>query len=382
MKYELVKDFPNPIIFEEQEPCISLYQTTYRHSPESQQNMIMFKNLLQKVEDELGQKYRKAEILAMMEALYELKSDKGFWENALDSVAVLANPNKCIVYKLVIPVQNLAVVADSFHIKPLIRAFQTADQYHVLSLSGSVFSLFEGNQYGLKEIKLPEEISTNIKDILGREHTGGFLNHSPYKGEGGNPMYHGQGGKKDEVDLDMEKYFRYVDKTITKNYSLHSKLPVVLVALSEHQGLFRKISDNPYLLKEGIKAYSDSLAADQLREETWKLIQPIFEQNTNKMIESYEKAKLDSQASDNITKIAVAAAEKKIKTLIVEADKIIPGKFYEESGRLEFGDFDAPEYGDMLDNLIKFVIKNKGEVIVLPKEDMPTDTGIAAVFRF
>jgi len=382
MKYELVKDFPNSIIFEEQEPCISLYQTTYRHSPDSQQNMIMFKNLLQKVEDELGSKYRKADVLAMMEALYELKSDKGFWENSLDSVAVLANPDRCIVYKLVTPVQNLAIVADSFHIKPLIRAFQTADQYHVLGLNGSVFSLYEGNKYGLKEIEMDPEISKNIKDILGHEHTGGFLSHSPYKGEGGNPMYHGQGAKKDEVDLDMEKYFRYVDKTITKNYSQHCKLPMVLVALAEHQGLFRKISDNPYLLEEGIKSYSDSLTLDQLRDHTWKLIQPIFEQKTQKLIESFEKAKLDSLTSDNITKIALAATEKKIKTLIVEADKIIPGKFYEDTGRLEFGNIDEPEYGDMLDNLIKLVLKNKGEIIVLPKESMPVETGVAAIFRF
>lgn len=382
MKYELVKDFPNPIIFDKQEPCISLFQTTYRHSPESHQNMIMFKNLLQKVEDELELKYRKADILAMMEALYELKSDKGFWENSLDSVAVLANPNRCVVYKLVTPVQNLAVVADSFHIKPLIRAYQTADQYHVLSLNGSVFSLFEGNKFGLKEIEMDPDISKNIKDILGHDHTGGFLNHSPYRGEGGNPMYHGQGGKKDEVDLDMEKYFRYVDKTVTKTYSTHSKLPLVLVALAEHQGLFRKISDNPYLIEEGIKSYSDSLTMDQLRDSTWKLIQPIFEQKTQKMIESYEKAILESLATDNITKIAAAATEKKIKTLFVEADKIIPGKFYEDTGRLEFGDINTPECGDMLDNLIKLVLENKAEIMVLPKESMPTDTGVAAIFRF
>jgi len=33
------------------------------------------------------------------------------------------------------PVPELAVVAESFHVKPLIRILQSADRYHVLGLN-------------------------------------------------------------------------------------------------------------------------------------------------------------------------------------------------------------------------------------------------------
>jgi hypothetical protein len=46
--YEIVKDFPDAIIFEEEGPFISLYQPTHRHSPGSKQDPIVFKNLIQR----------------------------------------------------------------------------------------------------------------------------------------------------------------------------------------------------------------------------------------------------------------------------------------------------------------------------------------------
>jgi hypothetical protein len=50
-------------------------------------------------------------------------------------------------------------------------------------------------------------------------------------------MHHGQGGKSDEADIDAEKFFRFVAKTINDNYSSTSGLPLILAALPEHQNL-------------------------------------------------------------------------------------------------------------------------------------------------
>ena len=58
-----------------------------------------------------------------------------FWNNTTDGLAILANKNKCVVYKLERPVEELSVVANSWHIKPLIRAFQSARKFHLLGLN-------------------------------------------------------------------------------------------------------------------------------------------------------------------------------------------------------------------------------------------------------
>ena len=65
--------------------------------------------------------------------------------------------------------------------------------------------------------------------------------------------------------VDTEKYFRYVDDFVTENYSKPSELPLILVALPEHHSLFSKISDNPYLLEDGINISYESLEMDEIK---------------------------------------------------------------------------------------------------------------------
>ena len=59
MMYKIVKVFPNDIIFEDSEPCISMYQSTHRYSPENKQDPIVFKNLIREIENSLKQTYKK-----------------------------------------------------------------------------------------------------------------------------------------------------------------------------------------------------------------------------------------------------------------------------------------------------------------------------------
>jgi hypothetical protein len=60
-------------------------------------------------------------------------------------------------------------------------------------------------------------------------------------------MHHGHGGKPEE-DIDTEKFFRFVAKTINDNYSGPSGLPLILAALPEHQSS-HKVSDILSLLQ-------------------------------------------------------------------------------------------------------------------------------------
>ncbi len=140
MLYEIVSDFPNEIIYEKEGgPFISLYQPTHRHRPENKQDIIRFKNLAQNIENSLKQKYAEKEISLLMKPFNELAENKLFWNHTTDGLAILASKRKCVVYKLQRPVKELAVVSDSFHIKPLIRTFQSADRYHLLGLNRKIF---------------------------------------------------------------------------------------------------------------------------------------------------------------------------------------------------------------------------------------------------
>src|SRR5665811_1012434 len=317
-----------------------------------------------------------------MKPFYQLEGDKDFWNNTLDGLAIFANTNKCIVYKLYKPLQELVVVADSFHIKPLIRIFQSVGKYHLLGLSSNDFALYEGNRYGFEEIEMDPETHRTIEEVLGKQHTDSFLTHGSYGGTDGTAMYHGHGGKKDEIEKDVEKFFRYVDRFVLENYSKPSKLPLILVSLEEHHNIFKKISHNSYLMEEGIKGSYESFEMEQLTEKVWEIIEPIHLEKTQNLVNSFENAKANSAGSDDLTQIARAAFDNRIETILMEADKIIPGKIDYNTGAIELGDIEDPDFDDVLDDLAELVLKKRGEVVILPKDRMPSDKGVAAIYRY
>lgn len=382
MLYEIVNDFPNEILDVKEAPFISLYQPTHRHRPENKQDLIRFKNLIQEIEDLLNQEYPKKEIDNMMKPFYSIAEDRIFWNHTFDGLAILAAGGKCIVYNLQRPVEELVVVSDSFHIKPLIRIFQSADRYHLLGLNRNEFTLYEGNRYGFEEVEIDPNIPQTMKEVVGDEYSKPSITTGTYAGVGGAGTFHGHGSRKDEINKDTEKFFRYVDRFVLDNYSRPTGLPLILVALTEYHTLFHNISRNPLLMKEGIRVAYDSLTVDELRDSVWEKIEPLYLEKTITLVDNYEMARSKFLGSDDLAQVARAALENNISTLLIEADRIIPGKINLETGELIRGDLESPNLDDILDDLAEMVFNNGGEVIVLPKERMPTDTGAAAIYRY
>lgn len=382
MSYKIVREFPDDIIFQDAGLCITLYQTTHRGTAEKKKDIITYKNILDKIKTILKEKNPEEEPDRLMAPLYELNQDQDFWNHTLYGLAILANIDRCIVYKLARPVNDMFSVSKSFHLNPLLRAFQSADEYQLLGLSGKNFSLYEGNRYGLSEIEINTGIPRTIDEVLGEQHTERYLTHGSYGGTGGVSMFHGHGGKKDDVLIDLEKYFRYVDQIILENYSKNSKLPLLLVSLAENQAIFRKISNNPYLLKEGVKASYEAFGMEQLKDQAWKIFEPLYLEKTKTLVEGFINAKANGLGSDDLQNVAKAVFEKRVKTFLLEADRRLPGKFDESNGSIHSYSTMETDQGDILDDLIKALLKDKGEVIVLPKERMPSTTGVAAIYRF
>ena len=158
--------------------------------------------------------------------------------------------------------------------------------------------------------------------------------------------------------------------------------PLILISLKEHHNLFKKISHNSYLIEEGIKGSYDSFENKQLTEKVWEIIEPIYLKKTQNLVNSFKNAKASSSGSDDLAQITMAAFENRVETILIEADRIIPGKIDYNTGKIELGDIKDPDFDDILDDLAELVLKKRGEVVVLPKESMPSDAGIAAIYRY
>lgn len=381
----LDKDYAAGLLDNCDSPCLSLYQPTHRRHPDNQQDSIRFGNLVKALEESLLQQLPKEEIQPLLEPFLALADDRDFWNHTLDGLAVLGAKGIFRVYKLQRPVAELVVVADSFHTKPLMRILQSADRYHVLGLNRKEIKLFEGNRDALDEIPLHPDVPRTLTDALGEELTDPHLTVASYGGVSGTQgaMHHGHGGKKDEVDIDAERFFRAVDRGILERHSRPSGLPLILAALPEHHHRFHEVSHNPFLIPESIDIHPDALSSiDELGQRAWPLMEPRYLARLAALVEEFGNAKSQGIGDDDLAEVARATVGGRVATLLIEARREIPGRINAETGDIESDDLAHPEVDDVLDDLGMLALKMGGQVVIVPTERMPTKTGIAAIYRY
>lgn len=381
----LTKEIVQELLAVNQAPCISLYMPTHRSHPEKLQDAIRFKNLIKELEASLSKKYAANEVKKSLVPLETLVNDTKIWNQTSEGLAVFSAPGIFKILKLQESVKEMAMVADSFHTKPLRQYLQSTYRYHILSLGLTDIQLFEGNRHSLGKVELLPDIPRTITEALGDELTDKHATVASYGGIGGNStsMHHGQGGKKDEEDNDTERFFRVVSKSIYENYSKPTGFPLILAALPNHHNLFQKVSKNPLLLSNGIEINPEAISIDKLADLAWSIMEPQYLLKLDALVEKFVQEKADGKGSDDMNEIGVAAVAGKIDTLIIEADRMIPNKLTNlVTGNIQNRDLTNPKVDDFLDDLGELVLKMGGHVMVLPAEKMPSETGLAAIFRY
>jgi hypothetical protein len=86
-------------------------------------------------------------------------------------LAVLGTIDMFKTISLPVAIEELTVVSNSFHTKPLRRYLQSVERYNVLGLSLHDYQIYEGNRHSLIELKLPPDTPENINDALGYDLT-------------------------------------------------------------------------------------------------------------------------------------------------------------------------------------------------------------------
>ncbi|MEO6810912.1 MAG: hypothetical protein ABI353_17510 [Isosphaeraceae bacterium] len=379
----LAHDFASGTFGVSEPPCLSIYLPTHRHHPDNQQDPIRFRNLLKTLEESLRQKYGTRDVRPLLKPFQELAENSTFWNHTLDGLAVLGAAGLFRVYQLQRPVPELAVAADSFHIKPLIRILQSADRYQVLGLNRQQIQLFEGNRDALDPVELKPGVPKTIEDALGTELKEPHVEVWTHGSEGGTGgVRHGSGSIADTAGIQTERFFRAVGREVLAHHSRPSGLPLVLAALPENRALFQKLSQNPFLIADGIDNDPESLSVETLRERAWKVIEPYYLARLTALIDMFGAARSKYLGTADLAETARNAVAGRVATLLIDADRRVPGRVDAETGAIEFDDLANPDVDDLIDDLGELVLRHGGQVVVVPSDRMPTQTGIAAIDRY
>jgi hypothetical protein len=126
------------------EHCISLYMPTNRAPVEGRQDLIRFKNMVRESEEWLIRwGLRPPEAKEYLASLTRLPDDVGFWQYRGDGLALFYSGDIIRQFRLPVSFDELLVVANRFHLKPLIPLLTEDAEFYVLALSQNEIRLIE-----------------------------------------------------------------------------------------------------------------------------------------------------------------------------------------------------------------------------------------------
>jgi hypothetical protein len=364
-------------------PCLSLYQPTHREYPDNQQDSIRFRSLIDTMEASLRTHHATHVVDSLMAPFRALAEDRAFWSHTLDGLAVLGSSGLFRVYPLQQSVSEMAVVADTFHVKPLLNILQASDRYQILGVTRTSFSLYVGNRDVLDQIDLEQDpmtamaaqadamLADSIESMAARS---GGDSHLPNVTERGSP--------EDGAEVDAERFFRIVDREILDHHSRPSGLPLILATLPENRASFHHISKNPFLLEQGIDVYPDSVPLDELRARAWTVVEPHYLARMASQLAAFGAARASALGDDSLADVARAVVTGRVGTLFIEGEREIPGRIDATTGDIHLADMGKHDVDDVLDDLGMMARKRGGKVVIVPSAQMPTDSGVAAIYRY
>lgn len=366
-------------------PIFSVYMPTHRTHPDNAQDARIFSKLVEQFDSVKTEYAKDPDIRRIFDEFDALATNYHFWQHTWEGLAVFATRNSFDVYRLRRSVQPLAIVADTAHTKPFLKYLQTKDRYHLLVLTTNTAQLYEGDRYQLDEVDLSQEgVPESMIEALDHELRDLHATLAAYHTATGEAwdVAQNHGLRKTDIDNDIEQFFRKVDQAVAAAYSNPSGLPLILAALPEHHHLFRRVSRNSNLLEDGIKTNASAMEAGELRKLAWQVFEPIYISRLDGIIGQYRHAASQALGADQIGAIVRDAYDRKVGALLLEENRIIPGRIIDREN-VVFGAQDAGRpVDDILDDLAELVLEYGGEVWVIPRERMPSTTGAASINRF
>ncbi len=383
----LLADFDSALFDPAEPPLVSLYLPTHGEQAADGRDRALFESLVDQAKGKLSQEREHRERTGVDARLDHVAASLGdlFGPAAEGGLAVLASNDRTYIYQLDYPVEPLALVGERFYVKPLLKHFRWGSRYLLLGLSADRFALIRGDFGSLDRVELPADVADEFSEEFPIVYDGheGALDYSSL--ENHLPPYHGYKSRNDVRKEEAEKFFRHVNKAVAERLTKGLDLPVILVSLPEHQTVFRRISTIPHLLPEGIEKDVGGIEAPELLADAKAVIERARAAHAAKLLDAYEDAFGRGAATADLEAIGLALVERKVRALFLAEGAYIPGGFNEETGevylfeREPHGRFQGPELADQFAHA---ALAQDAEVVELPAEQVPGDTGMAALFRY
>lgn len=308
-------------------PCLSLYAS-------SERDLV---KLMDKAE-ELGLKEYDAKVLDAL-----LKPIHGFLkkypkESFASPLALFSSKGFAGYSKLPFQVRPLAVVASSFHVKPLLKWMQREHPFSLLLLNENEAVLHQGSLSHFEEIeRLPYlELRT------------------------------------------MDGVFHALDRAVYRSVQ-SSRVPLLLAGDFDMIEAYKSISGYKAIVDDVVLEPSIFQNHNKLHKAAIEILEPYLEQKESALLQSYWAAERAGRTSSTLQEIIQLALVNRVKHLFVNEKLHVWGKINKSSANFTYSPNQMAAEDDVLDDLAEIVLRNHGSVTVLPSFKMPDGKAACAI---
>lgn len=364
---------------------VSIFMPTHIGGGQNPQDIVRYKNLVQDAENRLVRTgLRSPEAKRLLKPAKALQQNNVFWRQQTGGLALFMAANQFFVYyRIPLPLNELVVTGERFHIKPLIPLLAGSGVFYVLAISQNRVRLLECTAYSEVEIT-PETVPTNIADVIPSEGESREVMRFGVKsvaGGGDASVFHGTGISPAHKKRDIVAFFRKVDTAISSLLKQETA-PLVLAAVDYLQPLYRTVNTYAHLLPDGVIGNPDELDENTLRTKALAIAEPYFQQSEKEAIGQYHQSAGTGLTSTEIKDVIEAAYTGRIKFLFAAIDVQRWGQFNIANHSVVLHEQAQLEDQDLLDLAIYYTLLNSGTIFVKDPTDIPDGKSIAAVFRY
>ncbi len=366
--------------------CVSMYMPTHSVGREVQQDPIRFKNLVDKAEEKLvNGGMRRPNVVELLKPARQLHDDQVFWQHQSSGLVVFLTQGMFRAYRLPLDLDTLLVIADRFHIKPLITLLNDEGYVYILALSQSGTHLFQATHYSMQELELTD-VPGSLEEFRNRGHAKPHVQmHTQAQPSGGGGdragVFHGQGIDKDSA-AELRQYFNQIDKAVTDALS-GSRVPLVLAGLKELLPIYEQVNTYTYLMPQGIERNPETLSEKELWEKGWTIVAPRFQREKEEALSRYRYLRANKDlTTTELEDIVPAAYHGRIDTLLVAQDAHCWGIYESDMNKVTVQGDPNTENEDLLDFAAAHTLLKSGAVHMLEPDQMPDQAQAAAILRY
>lgn len=369
-------------------PHVSIYMPTVKAGDQIEQNKIRFKNRLRAAREELeALAPANASVKELLKPASELIEDHDFWQHQGLGLALFIHSNLFETERLPEAVPERTVVAERFHLKPLLRYATGQVRYYILALEREGVRLFRGGRHGVEQIPLTGT-PNSLSEFLQWDDPEAQLQWHTETGRltvgGRESMFHGHGaGAEGEFGTEqLTRFLTALDDAVYKVLAKDEEPLLTVVGGEELIGHYRKVNQYPRLVEGELEHVPSNLDAEEVHQLTWPLVEPHFREREQEARQRYMNLKDANRRAEHVKDVLLAARAGSVDLLFVPHDAELWGVYDSEAGSLEVHDSRQPGDDDLFDLAAVRSLQSGAEVFLVAQEDVPGEGNCAALLRF